>query len=141
MCSSLEREAVARTSTLPRVSSKCLWGPSSLATPRATGSSRRKRLKSQIFSPIRRVSTKKCTPFTQMKAMPQEYDRLHSEFENLHLVGTGEFSMVWKGSNKLDGLWYAIKVLKRPLTGEVYKNVIVNEAKILALLSTSGCEQ
>lgn len=43
--------------------------------------------------------------------------RYNEEFEELGELGTGEFGTVYKCRNRLDGIEYAIKRSKKPISG------------------------
>eukprot|EP01067_Filipodium_phascolosomae_P008237 Filipodium_phascolosomae@DN694_c0_g1_i1.p1 len=64
--------------------------------------------------------------------------KLHTEFDQLELIGSGSFADVWKARNKVDGVFYAIKIAKKSCRSRATREVLVQEARNLAHLSCSS---
>eukprot|EP00039_Didymoeca_costata_P019442 m.337553 g.337553 ORF g.337553 m.337553 type:complete len:589 (-) comp18162_c0_seq1:2763-4529(-) len=62
--------------------------------------------------------------------------RFHQEFEELSVLGSGEFGTVLKCRNRLDGFVYAIKRSKHPIHGIADEQRLLNEVYAHAVIET-----
>ncbi|KAF4675024.1 Mitosis inhibitor protein kinase wee1 [Perkinsus chesapeaki] len=67
-----------------------------------------------------------------------DYSRLHDEFRGFKKVGEGSFAEVLSVENRFDGQRYAVKRRLRPYRGNHEKELILREARVLALISRSA---
>mmetsp|Transcript_23860 Transcript_23860/g.21704 ORF Transcript_23860/g.21704 Transcript_23860/m.21704 type:complete len:366 (+) Transcript_23860:25-1122(+) len=66
-----------------------------------------------------------------------ERPRLLTDYEVVHTLGEGHFSVVLKVKHRLDGLIYAIKKIKKSIANNKEKQLILREVHALAYLSNS----
>eukprot|EP00730_Choanoeca_flexa_P006372 TRINITY_DN12142_c0_g2_i4.p1 TRINITY_DN12142_c0_g2~~TRINITY_DN12142_c0_g2_i4.p1 ORF type:complete len:553 (+),score=139.07 TRINITY_DN12142_c0_g2_i4:254-1912(+) len=80
----------------------------------------------QPYHPV----TKKAGRFTA----PHNVSRYQEEFEELGVLGMGEFGTVFKCRNKLDGLTYALKKSKKRISGLNEEQALLREVYAHAVL-------
>jgi len=58
-------------------------------------------------------------------------NHLENHFDQMEKIGAGSFSNVFKARCIEDNIWYAIKILKRPLMGDTQRSKLIQELKIV----------
>jgi hypothetical protein len=83
-------------------------------------------------NPHRRISQPRTMWITAFGERP----RLLSDFEVFETLGEGSFSEVLKARRRLDGMYYAIKKLKKRITNDKEGSLYVREVCALAILQS-----
>lgn len=73
-------------------------------------------------------------PSKRLALSENNISRYHHEFAEVSLLGTGQFSRVYKCINRLDGCMYAIKRSKKPVAGSSNERAALNEVWAHAVL-------
>lgn len=81
---------------------------------------------------MRRIRPK--SPQRSQSKICENSSRFSEDFDTIGTLGTGSFGTVYECMSKLDGCYYAIKIVKQKATGEKTRERILKEVYALAAL-------